>query len=129
MLLKAFGDIGLELGITEMIPSSFDAGNPEIVEDFSLSVLIIRLTASSNLSFALDDDFDSSAATEASRTTLFVDSEADTVLDADEAIHASLGIDAMHHCRDRGQTHHACHFAHFAVHLLEYLLMPNSAFD
>jgi hypothetical protein len=68
-----------------MIPSSFDAGNPEIVEDFSLSVLIIRLTASSNLSFALDDDFASSAATEASRTTLFVDSEADTVLDADEA--------------------------------------------
>ena len=86
--MKEFGDIGLEFGITEIIPSSLDTGNEEIEEDFSLRVLIIRLTASSNLSFALGEDF---STTDVSWRKLLVDSEADAVLDAADADAGFLG--------------------------------------
>jgi len=65
-----------------MMPSSFDTGNPAIDDDFSLRVLIIRLTASSNL--ALGDELGSSAIG-SSQTRLLDAAEADAVLDAIEA--------------------------------------------
>ena len=73
-----------------MIPSSFDTGNPEIDVDFSLRVLIIRLTASSSLEFALEEEFMFSA-TGSSRKTLFVEAIACAVLDAAEADAGFLG--------------------------------------
>ena len=70
-----------------MIPSSFDAGNPETDEDFSLRVLIIRLTASSNLAFALEIH----SAAGSSKMTFLVDAEAGTALNAAEADAGFLG--------------------------------------
>jgi hypothetical protein len=75
-----------------MMPSNLDTGNPEIDEDFSRRVLIIRLTASSNLLLALAEEFASSelgssciALLVAARDGATENDDDDAVLDAEEA--------------------------------------------
>lgn len=65
-----------------MMPSSLDTGNPAIDDDFSLRVLIIRLTASSNLAFGEESR---SSTIGSSRMLLLNAADADAVLDAIEA--------------------------------------------